>query len=190
MTPQLRSKEVEAVVDRIRAKMRPWGITVTFLASQLGVSRQYAWQIVHNRSFLSVDRALEIERVVDTIISQKRHLTTFGERLRAARVSAGYTLKQVAELIGYSWVGVERWEKNVCLPKPGVLWHLFSLYGVTGDQWQAGGVRGGGGPRLFSPRKTSVDAFPLLPSRQRPHPQAVFPLQGDQRKRAKSNKRD
>jgi hypothetical protein len=33
-------------------------------------------------------------------------------------------------MIGYSWVGVERWEKDVCLPKPGVLWHLFTLYGA------------------------------------------------------------
>jgi len=122
------------VAERIREKMRLWGITVTLLASQLSASRQYAWQIVHNRTSLSLSRALEIERAVDSLISRKAHLKTFGERLRAARISAGLTLKQVAGLIGYSWVGVERWEKNVCLPKPGVLWHLCSLYGITGNQ--------------------------------------------------------
>ena len=36
----------------------------------------------------------------------------------------------VAGLIGYSWGGVERWEKDQCVPKPGGLWHLFSLYGI------------------------------------------------------------
>ena len=56
-------------------------------------------------------------------------MRSFGEQLRAARLASGLTLKQVAGLIGYSWVGVERWEKDVCRPKPGVLWHLFTLYG-------------------------------------------------------------
>jgi len=125
--------EVARIVDRIRQKMQPWGITIRFLASQLGVSRQYAWQIVHYRTFLSVERALEVERVVDSIIAGKAHITTFGERLRAARISAGFTLKEVAQMIGYSWVGVERWEKDLCLPKPGVLWHLLSLYGHSPD---------------------------------------------------------
>jgi len=37
-------------------------------------------------------------------------------------------------MIGYSWVGVARWEKNQCLPKPGVLWHLCNLYCV-GEDW-------------------------------------------------------
>ncbi|MCK5573987.1 MAG: hypothetical protein KAJ12_14550, partial [Bacteroidetes bacterium] len=36
-------------------------------------------------------------------------------------------------LIGYSWVGVQRWERDQCLPKPGVLWHLLNLYGVAGQ---------------------------------------------------------
>ena len=94
------------------------------------MTRQYAWQIVHYRTPLSLDRALEIEREVDAIITDRPHLRSFGDRLRAARVSAGLTLKEVAELIGYTWVGVERWEKNVCRPKPGVLWHLCSVYEI------------------------------------------------------------
>ena len=136
MPQSMRAKEVEAVVERIRKKMRPWGITVTFLAMQLGVSRQYVWQIVHSHTFLSLNKVLEIERVVDSIIAQQKHMKTFGDRLRAARISAGLTLKQVAKVIGYTWVGVERWEKNICLPKPGVLWHLCSVYGITQD-WLA-----------------------------------------------------
>ncbi len=122
--------EVQAVVERIRKNMRRWGISVSFLARQLDVTRQYAWQIVHYRTPLSVDRALEIEEVINQIIARRMHLRTFGDRLRAARLSAGLTLKEVAEMIGYTWVGVERWEKNVCMPKPGVLWHLCSVYGI------------------------------------------------------------
>lgn len=128
-----RDKKVEEVVQRIREKMRPWGITVSFLASQLGVSRQYAWQIVNYRTFLSLEKAVEIEHEVESIITKKSHIRTFGDRLRAARKSAGLTLKEVASLIGYSWVGVQRWERNQCLPKPGVLWHLLNLYGVAGQ---------------------------------------------------------
>jgi len=126
-------REAEEVVDRIRTKMKQWGITATFLAAQLGVSRQYAWQIMHYRTFLSVERALEIENTVDAIITQQKHVRTVGDRLRAARISAGLTLKEVAGAIGYTWVGVERWEKNVCRPKPSVLWHLLTLYGVAGE---------------------------------------------------------
>jgi len=128
-----KAADVEEIVARIRKKMRPWGITVSYLAEQLAVSRQYAWQIVNYRTFLSGQKASEIESVVDSIIDQRRHITTLGRRLRAARISAGYTLKEVAGMIGYSWVGVERWEKDVCLPKPGVLWHLASIYGARAD---------------------------------------------------------
>ena len=126
-------REAEEVVTRIRTKMRQWGITATFLATQLGVSRQYAWQIIHYRTFLSVERALEIESAVDGIIAQQKHVRTVGDRLRAARIAAGLTLKEVGKAIGYTWVGVERWEKNVCRPKPSVLWHLLTLYGVAGE---------------------------------------------------------
>ena len=125
-----RLPEVQQVVERIRKNMRRWGISVSFLARQLDVTRQYAWQIVHYRTPLSVDRALEIEKVIDGIVTRRTHLRTFGDRLRAARVSAGLTLKEAASMIGYTWVGVERWEKNVCRPKPGVLWHLCSVYGI------------------------------------------------------------
>lgn len=131
-----RSQEVEEVIERIRTKMKPWGITVSYLADQLGVSRQYAWQVVHYQTLVSLDKAREIERRVDGIISEGAHVRTFGDRLRAARISAGLTLKEAAAMIGYTWVGVERWEKNLCVPKPGVLWHLCSLYCV-GEDWFA-----------------------------------------------------
>ncbi len=158
-----RDSDVEAVVDRIRRKMKPWGITITFLASQLGVSRQYAWQIVHYQTFLSMERALAIERAIDSIIAQKAHIKTFGERLRAARISAGLTLKEVAWMIGYSWVGVERWEKDQCLPKPGVLWHLVSLYGMAGqDNLQPALVPGGGEGSVSASRATSEHTVGVL----------------------------
>jgi transcriptional regulator with XRE-family HTH domain len=121
--------EVHTIVSRLKGKMKPWGVTISFLAAELGVSRQYAWQILNNGTPLSVERAREIEGIVDGIIEAGRHLGSLGARLRAARIAAGLTLKEAAELIGYSWVGVQRWEKDICLPKPGVLWHLMEVYG-------------------------------------------------------------
>ena len=129
-----RVPEVDEVVQRIVKKMKPWGLTLSYLAQNLGVSRQYVWQIIHYRTILSRAKALEIEKAVDRIIEERAHVRTFGDRLRAARISAGYTLKEVGSMIGYTWVGVERWEKNQCIPKPGVLWHLCNLYCV-GEEW-------------------------------------------------------
>jgi transcriptional regulator with XRE-family HTH domain len=117
------------MMARVREDMKRSGITVSFLAAQLGVSRQYAWQAVRYRTPISTDRAREIAGTVDRIIAQRSHIRSFGEQLRAARIASGLTLKEVAGMIGYSWVGVERWEKDICRPKPGVLWHLFTLYG-------------------------------------------------------------
>ncbi len=125
-----RIPEVQSVVERIRRNLRRWGIGVSYFARHLDVTRQYAWQIVHYRTPLSLDRALEIEQELNAIIARRAHLQSFGDRLRAARLSAGLTLKEVAGMIGYTWVGVERWEKNVCRPKPGVLWHLCSVYEI------------------------------------------------------------
>jgi len=142
--PFKRNVQVEEVISRTTHKMRSWGITVTFLAMQLGISRQYAWQITYYRTLVSLTKARDVERSVDSIIAQQKHMRTFGDRLRAARISAGFTLKQVAEMIGYTWVGIERWEKNVCLPKPGVLWHLRSLYCVD-EQWLSAGIHSAGG---------------------------------------------
>lgn len=124
------SKEVRDAIYRIRRKMGGNGISVSFLASQLKVSRQYAWQIIHCRTFLSPERVREIEDMIDMIIARRSHIRSFGDHLRAARKSAGLTLKQTAALIGYTWVAVQRWEKDVCLPKPGVLWHLAAIYGL------------------------------------------------------------
>jgi transcriptional regulator with XRE-family HTH domain len=59
---------------------------------------------------------------------------SIGGRLRTARLAAGLSLKQVAGVISYTWVAVQRWEKGACLPKPGVLRHLAHLYHVD-DQW-------------------------------------------------------
>lgn len=132
--PLPRDSQVEEVILRAASKMKHWGITVTYLSTQLGVSRQYAWQVMYYRTLVSRAKALQVEAAIDSIIASQSHMQTFGDRLRAARVSKGLTLKKVADKIGYSWVGVERWEKNICLPKPGVLWHLRTLYGVD-ENW-------------------------------------------------------
>mgnify|MGYP001411081505 CR=1 FL=1 len=82
-----RALEIEEVIERIRSKMKPWGITVSYLAERLGVSRQYAWQIVHYRTVVSKERVLEIETMVDQIIDQRAHVQP-----RAA----GHVLPQVS----------------------------------------------------------------------------------------------
>lgn len=66
--PFRREKDVEQIILRLRNKMRPWGITITFLAMQLGVSRQYVWQIVYYRTLISREKVLEVERIVDVTI--------------------------------------------------------------------------------------------------------------------------
>ena len=122
---------VVAAVESISGKMDEWGVSHTFLAGQLGVSRQYVWQVLNQPTALSPVKARLIEEVVDLIIERQMHLRTLGDRLRAARRAAGLTLKDVASKIGYSWVVIQRWEKNVCLPGIEVLLRLCSVYGVS-----------------------------------------------------------
>ena len=119
---------------RVRLQMRPWGITITDLAMALGVSRQYVWQVLYAKTPVSNQKQAEVQAAVDALICERRSGASFGQRLRGARLNAGLTLQQIAGQIGYSWVAVERWEKDICLPKPGVLWHLRHLYGV-GEDW-------------------------------------------------------
>lgn len=156
-----RKNEVEQIIQRSAARMKQWGITVTYLATQLGVSRQYAWQVMYYRTMVSRGKALEFEAAVDSIISHQSHVQSFGDRLRAARVSQGLTLKEVAEKIGYSWVGVERWEKNVCLPKPGVLWHLRTLYGVD-ESWLPTAVQ-----QATPPPANALNQWPTMDGQRR-----------------------
>jgi transcriptional regulator with XRE-family HTH domain len=123
--------DVVAAVARITGKMEEWGVSHTFLAGQLGVSRQYVWQVLNQPSALSAEKSRIVEEVVDLIIARQMHLKTLGDRLRAARRAAGLTLKQVAAKIGYSWVVIQRWEKNVCLPGLEVLLGLCDVYGIS-----------------------------------------------------------
>ena len=125
-----KSRVVQETVARIHRKMNASGVSLSFLARQLRVSRQYAWQIIHYETFLSAERVREIESIVDSIIADRAHIRSFGDHLRAARKAAGLTLKETAAMIGYTWVAVQRWEKDICLPKPGVLWHLAAIYGL------------------------------------------------------------
>jgi transcriptional regulator with XRE-family HTH domain len=142
---------VVAAVQSICGKMEEWGVSHTFLAGQLGVSRQYVWQVLNQPTALSPVKARVIEEIVDRIIAKQMHLRTLGDRLRAARRAAGLTLKEVASKIGYSWVVIQRWETNVCLPGLEVLLRLCSAYGVSFEivrttrprqkvphQWQSG----------------------------------------------------
>ena len=122
---------MSAAVHSMRAKMAEWGINHTFLARCLGVSRQYVWQVFNAPSSISAERAREIDQAIDLIIERQMHLRTLGDRLRAARRSAGMTLKEVAKRIGYSWVVIERWETNVALPSLEVLLRLCGVYGVS-----------------------------------------------------------
>lgn len=49
---------------------------------------------------------------------------TFGERVRTARVQAGYTQEALAEIIGVSRTTVAKWEKDTAEPK---LLHLACI---------------------------------------------------------------
>ena len=124
-------REVHAAVQGMRGKMEAWGISHTFLARQLDVSRQYVWQVLNKPALLSPVKARMIGEKVDLIIARQMHLRTLGDRLRAARRSADMTLKDVAATIGYSWVVVQRWEKNVSLPGIPVLLRLCGVYGIS-----------------------------------------------------------
>jgi transcriptional regulator with XRE-family HTH domain len=118
----------------MRSRMRPWGITITDIAMEMGVSRQYIWQVLYDKIPVSDEKAVQISASIDVLIARQTSGTSMGERLRRARIAACLTLKEAAARIGYSWVAVERWEKNICLPKPGVLFHLRHIYNV-GDDW-------------------------------------------------------
>ncbi len=132
---------VVAAVKSISGKMDEWGVSHTFLAGRLGVSRQYIWQVLNQPSSLSTGKARVIEDAVDTIIERQMHLRTLGDRLRAARRAAGFTLKDVASRIGYSWVVVQRWEKNASLPGLEVLLRLCGVYGVAFEITRPPGAR-------------------------------------------------
>lgn len=128
------SSRLRARIVAIRQAMRQWGMTPAQVARGLGVSRQYVRVVLQGKSYVSDAKLGEIERLVREWSARQRERDTAGRRLRAARRYAGLTLKEAADLIGYSWVAVERWEKDQCLPKPGVLWHLRHVYGV-GEDW-------------------------------------------------------
>ena len=107
------------------------------IAEELSVSRQYVWQVLHRSIPVSPRMDALVRGAAEALILRRQRSWTLGRRMRAARVLSGFTLKQAAEMAGYTWVAVQRWEKDMCLPKPGVLWHLRMLYGVNED-WTPG----------------------------------------------------
>ena len=139
-------------------RLRAWGVTYAMIADELAVSRQYVWQVLHRAIPVSPRMDAVVRGTAEALIVRQQSSWTTGRRMRSARIVAGLTLKQAAELAGYSWVAVQRWEKDVCLPKPGVLWHLRHLYRV-GENWLpvagAPGVSSGSVP---SARRALPDA--------------------------------
>lgn len=53
--------------------------------------------------------------------------------LKAARVNAGFTQKEAAELLAISNKTLGNWEKGVSFPKADKVEKLCSLYGVSYD---------------------------------------------------------
>jgi len=165
--------EVVAAVESISGKMGQWGLTHSFLADRLGVSRQYVWQVLNQPAALSSAKARIIEEAVDLIIERQMHLRTLGDRLRAARRAAGLTLKDVASKIGYSWVVIQRWEKNVSLPGVETLLRLCGVYGISIEIAHPAGPRHGDSRhRIRSaylvPAPEDDDLPPSRPSQRRP----------------------
>jgi len=176
--------DMSAAVHTMRAKMAEWGISPTFLARSLGVSRQYVWQVLNAPSSLSAGKAKALEEAIDMIIEKQMHLRTLGERLRAARRSAGMTLKEVAKTMGYSWVVIERWETNVALPTLQVLLTLCGVYGVSFEI--VGGDRRSGSQARHWQRNTYLvpveipDELPgARPSQRRPRQAMVIRISAE-----------
>jgi len=113
--------------------IRAWGITYAMIASELSVSRQYIWQVLHGSIPASAQTQDLLRSTVESLILRQQRTWTPGRRMRSARIRSGLTLKQAATRAGYTWVAVQRWEKDLCSPKPGVLWHLRMIYGVDED---------------------------------------------------------
>ena len=51
--------------------------------------------------------------------------------LKGARVNAGYTQREVSEILGISNVTIGNWEKGKTFPKVNQVEKLASLYGVN-----------------------------------------------------------
>jgi transcriptional regulator with XRE-family HTH domain len=113
----------------IREGLVQRGISVAEFARSARCSRQFAWQVLNGTVSASDSLLRRFECVLADAISAAESAATTGMRLRRARRRAGFTLKETAAMIGYTWIAVERWEQDVCLPKPGVLWHLCRVYG-------------------------------------------------------------
>lgn len=165
--------EVVAAVESISGKMGQWGVSHSFLAGRLGVSRQYVWQVLNQPAALSTAKARTIEEAVDLIIERQMHLRTLGDRLRAARRAAGFTLKEVASEIGYSWVVIQRWEKNVSLPGIEILLRLCGVYGISFEIVHPAGRRENASRHRNSraylvPVVEGDDLPPARPSQRRP----------------------
>lgn len=60
--------------------------------------------------------------------------TGFGGRLRQKRLSAGYTMRELAALAGVSYQAVMAYERNHWAPRPAVLERLADALGVTPEE--------------------------------------------------------
>lgn len=58
---------------------------------------------------------------------------TFGERLKAARETAGLSQAEVARKLGITRQAVGQWEAGVATPNPETLAMLADMYGTTVD---------------------------------------------------------
>ena len=58
-------------------------------------------------------------------------LVTIGERLRAARLAANMTVREVASVIGCDHSQIVKYENGQTVPSIDRLYTLKSLYGIT-----------------------------------------------------------
>jgi transcriptional regulator with XRE-family HTH domain len=64
--------------------------------------------------------------------------STLGQRIRAVRISWGWTLKQLGAAIHYSQKAVWHWEKGIQTPGDPALGAVADLFGLTNDALQTG----------------------------------------------------
>jgi transcriptional regulator with XRE-family HTH domain len=69
---------------------------------------------------------------------KKESPATLGERIRAVRLSWGWTLKQLGTAIHYSHQAVWHWEKGIQVPGDPALGAVADLFGLTPEALNTG----------------------------------------------------
>lgn len=62
-----------------------------------------------------------------------RAVMAIGERIKTARVAAGLSQQQLADVVGTHVMGISKWERGIALPNSDSLGKLTGALGVSAD---------------------------------------------------------